>query len=125
VILGAVLAWLALRTVTSRRARISDSTWGCAFEAPSSRMQYTASSYAAPVLALFGPVSGSRPELTAGAFHTRTIEPVLDGLARPLWGRVVEAATRLRTIQAGGMRWYLLYVILCLCVLLLYLSLRA
>jgi len=85
-------------------------------------MQYTASSYASPLLAAFGPVSGIRQVRTQASFHTRAIEPVLDLLGRPLWSRVVAAAVRLRPLQAGTMRWYLLYAILCLLGLLLYLQ---
>jgi len=117
------LAWLARRRVLARRPRRTSPTWGCAYARASGRMQYTASSYAAPLLAAFGSVSGIREERTRTTFHTRAIEPILDRLGRPLWSRVVALAVRLRPLQAGRMRQYLLYAILCLVGLLVYLQL--
>ena len=116
------LGWLARRWTLVRRLRRSSTTWACGYARATGRMQYTASSYASPLLAAFGPVSGIRQVRTQASFHTRAIEPVLDLLGRPLWSRVVAAAVRLRPLQAGTMRWYLLYAILCLLGLLLYLQ---
>jgi hydrogenase-4 component B len=116
------LGWPARRMMLARRPRLSSATWGCAYPRATGRMQYTASSYASPLLSAFGPISGIRPVRTRASFHTRAIEPILDLLGRPLWSRVVAAAVRLRPLQAGAMRWYLLYAILCLLGLLLYLK---
>jgi hypothetical protein len=116
------LGWPARRMMLARRPRLSSATWGCAYPRATGRMQYTASSYASPLLSAFGPISGIRPVRTRASFHTRAIEPILDLLGRPLWSRVVAAAVRLRPLQAGAMRWYLLYAILCLLGLLLHLQ---
>src|SRR5204863_144836 len=65
VILWSLRAWmLAGRAV--RRAP----TWSCGFEAPTARMQYTASSFAAPLLDLFGGLSGSTAHRGGTRFHT-------------------------------------------------------
>ena len=116
------LGWSARQWTLARRPQRSSATWGCAYTRATGRMQYTASSYASPLLAAFGPMSGIQQVRTRASFHTRAIEPILDLLARPLWSRVVAAAVRLRPLQAGAMRWYLLYAILCLLGLLLYLQ---
>jgi hydrogenase-4 component B len=116
-----LLVWLWRSLALAGRSRGSSPTWNCAFAGTTSRMQYSASSYASPLLVSFGAVSGVREVRSAGAFETHAIEPVLDLLGRPLWNRLVISATRLRPLQAGGMRWYLLYAILCLLGLLLYL----
>jgi hydrogenase-4 component B len=116
------LAWPARYLAIARRPRRASPTWGCAYARTTSRMQYTASSYASPLLSAFGSISGIREVRTRTAFHTRAIEPILDLVGRPLWSRVVAAAVRLRPLQAGAMRWYLLYAILCLLGLLLYLQ---
>jgi hydrogenase-4 component B len=121
-LLGAIaLGWAVRRTARSARAPRSSATWSCAYAATSSRMQYTASSYASSLLGIFGPVSGVRAVRTPASFHTHPIELVLDRLGHPLWSGVVAVAMRLRPLQSGSMRWYLLYAILCLLALLLYL----
>jgi hydrogenase-4 component B len=120
IVLGA-LVWAARRMAPTGRAHATAVTWGGASAHASSRMQYTASSYAAPLLAVFGPVSGIREERPTGGFRTHASELVLDRVGRPLWKRIVAGATSLRMLQSGGVRWYLLYVILCLLGLLLYL----
>jgi hypothetical protein len=97
-------------------------TWGCAYPQATSRMQYPASSFAASLLALFGSLSGRRIEAGPGWFHTHVADPVLDTLGRPLWDRLVgRAASRLRVLQTGRLRLYLLYVIFSILALLLYL----
>jgi len=117
----AALIWAGRRMALAGHPRGSSATWGCAYAEASARMQYTASSFANPLLAAFGPASGIREERAPASFHTHPIELVLDLLGRPLWDRVVRAAGRLRPLQAGSMRWYLLYAILCMLGLLLYL----
>ena len=118
--LGALI-WAGRHMALAGRSRAVSPTWGCAYARASARMQYTASSYARALLVTFGPASGIREVRTPTSFHTHPIELVLDLLGRPLWSRVVLAAGRLRPLQAGSMRWYLLYVILCMLGLLLYL----
>ena len=117
------IGWAVRTLALARRARRAAPTWGCAYAGASGRMQYTASSYAAPLLAAFGAVAGVREVRTRTSFHTRAIEPILDRLGRPLWSRVVAAAVGLRPLQAGRMRRYLVYAILCLLGLLAYLRL--
>jgi hydrogenase-4 component B len=121
IVAGLALLWAGRRAAFARAPRAWSATWGCAYPAPSSRMQYTASSYASPLLVTLGPVSGIRETRSPGSFRTHAVEPVLDLLGLPLWTRIVAAATRLRTLQAGRLRQYLWYSILCLFGLLLYL----
>lgn len=120
-VLGAVaLAWLARSWVLRGRPARRVATWGCGFTAPTSRMQYTASSYAAPLLTAYGRAAGSDEQRTATSYHSHPHDLVLDGVGRPLWQRVVRAAGEMRFLHAGGMRWYLFYTVLCLLGLLLY-----
>jgi hypothetical protein len=85
-------------------------------------MQYTASSYAAPLLETFHPVEGVRVERSPSRFHSHPIDLVLDGLVFPVWRRIGELAHEVRLLQAGRLRWYLLYVILTVLALLIYLG---
>ena len=96
-------------------------TWGCGYPAPTARMQYTASSYAAGLLSFFGPLSGSRRERGSHTLHVHAADPVLDQLGRPVWHLVSRWALRLRQVQTGRIFWYLFYVIATLVVLLVYL----
>jgi hydrogenase-4 component B len=116
------LLWLARRGLGRRWATRREPTWGCAYDAPTPRMQYTSSSFAAPLLSIFGPLSGVRVERSATAMHTHASDVVLDGAALPLWRRVHLAALRLRGMQQGRIHLYLLYVMAALLVLLAYLA---
>jgi hypothetical protein len=100
-------------------------TWGCGYPAPGPRIQYTASSYAGSLLSVFGALSGSRPVAGPAGLTVEVADPVLDRIAQPTWGRVREAAFRLRRIQTGRIVWYLTYVIAALLGLLVYLWLGA
>ena len=73
-------------------------------------MQYTASSFAAPLLSTFGRMSGVVVHRTAHALHTEPVDLVLDRSAIPTWHRVQRAALRLRPIQQGRLYADLIYV---------------
>ena len=120
-----LLLWLlrvAGRAGAPARAAV---TWGCGYPAPGPRIQYTASSYAGSLLSVFGALSGSRPVAGPAGLTVEVADPVLDRIAQPTWGRVREAAFRLRRIQTGRIVWYLTYVIAALLGLLVYLWLGA
>ncbi len=120
----AVLGGLLWRTRFGRAgasAIPAAETWACAYPRVTSRMQYGASGFAASLLAAFGPLSGTQVVSGPGVFEVHAADPILDRAGRPLWGALARAAARLRVLQAGRLRWYLLYVILSLLALLVYL----
>jgi formate hydrogenlyase subunit 3/multisubunit Na+/H+ antiporter MnhD subunit len=121
VIAVSALAWW-LRSLSAHQIR-REVTWACGFDAATPRMQYTASSFAAPLLSVFDRFSGTRSERSANTLHTHPIDLVLDGIALPVWHALHRAALRLRPIQHGRLHLYLLYVLAALLVLLGYLSL--
>jgi hypothetical protein len=96
-------------------------TWGCGYTAPTPRMQYTASSFAAPLLLAFGRLSSVRTERAPSAFASHAVDPVLAGLVLPAWRGLRAAADRLRRLQRGRLALYLVYMIAALLALLLYL----
>ena len=124
---AAVLAaalW-ALRALLLRRRTVRwEATWGCAYPGVTPRMQYTASSFASPLLSLFGRWSGVRLERSPASLHTRSLDLVLDGVALPLWNALLRAAVRLRPIQQGRLHFYMLYVMAAVLALLAYLSIE-
>jgi len=121
--LGTTLRWLlARRAAAIRRAP----TWGCGYARPAPRMQYTASSFAAPITRIFQPLLGTRvereldpPGRWPGALSWRSLTPdrALTGFYEPLFRSVERALLRLRGLQQGHLATYLLYIVLTVLVL--------
>lgn len=119
---------LAYRFLVRRAPRGSTETWGCGYLAPSPRMQYTASSFAASLVSILSPVlrpHGHRPEIAGLApgparFASHVPEVVLDLLLLPLLRRAEEWSAPLRRLQHGHLHLYMLYIFAVLCVLLLW-----
>jgi hydrogenase-4 component B len=114
--------WLARWALLRGRSVRYEPTWGCGYPATTPRMQYTASSFAAPLLSLFGRLSGVRSTRSATSLHTHPRDLVLDGIAVPAWNAIRRAALRLRPIQQGRLSLYLVYVMAALLALLAYLA---
>jgi NADH:ubiquinone oxidoreductase subunit 5 (subunit L)/multisubunit Na+/H+ antiporter MnhA subunit len=120
----AAALWTLRNVLLRQRSPRRAATWGCGYARVTPRMQYTASSFASPLLSTFGRLSGIRVERSAASLHTRPRDLVLDGVALPLWDVLHRAALRLRPIQQGRLYLYLLYVMAALLALLGYLSLE-
>jgi hydrogenase-4 component B len=101
-----------------RRAPALAATWGCAYPRPSARMQYTASSFGAPLLAAFGSLVKPPVVGTPDAFATNSEDRVLSRVVGPVWARVRTAAAALRPLQQGRVTTYLQYIVFTLLVLL-------
>ena len=108
---------------SARRGSTVAGTWGCAFTTPTARMQYTASSFAAPLLTAYRSVAGLHTERTALALATHAADPVLDRIMVPVWHGIESAARRIRPLQRGRLSQYLLYIVAALVVALGYLML--
>jgi hypothetical protein len=115
--------WLVRRLVLRGRIVRLVETWGCGYALPSPRMQYTASSFATPLLSTFGRMSGVVEHRSEESFHTEPVDLVLDRSAIPAWHWVQRTAMRLRPMQQGRLYAYLIYVMVALVVLLAYLAL--
>lgn len=123
---GIAVAWAALRALAGGpRAHASVDTWACGYAVPpTARMQYTASSFAAPVLTLFRPIAGVSVRRTSHTFVTHAVDPVLVGLILPGWRGVRHAADRIRQVHRGRISLQLAYVAAAVIVLLVYLVVR-
>jgi hydrogenase-4 component B len=116
--LAVVLAGLALWRWTRRAQRIGP-TWDCGYVAPTSRMQYTAGSFAATLTEWFGwilrphrQVDASEALLPArAAFASHTPETVLEHVIEPAGKVVLQAALAVRRLQHGELQTYLLYLL--------------
>ena len=122
--LATMLLWLLLRnSVVSRSA-----TWGCGYVAPTPRMQYTSSSFAQMLVALFGWALRPRAHkprdlpLFPGktTFHSEVTDTVLDDAVLPSFRVAAWLASWLRVFQRGSVQAYLLYIFLALIALLLW-----
>jgi hydrogenase-4 component B len=117
VLLVALLALGRSRRRARRRPR--QPTWRCGYAYGEARMQYTASSFAAPLIAAYHPIAGVRVERSRSAFRSHPTDLVLEGGVRPLWHGLRWTAERLRPIQQGRLPLYLLYVVATVILLLL------
>jgi hydrogenase-4 component B len=103
-------------------------TWGCGYTAPTPRMQYTASSFAEPIVGLFRSFLGTRTHLTApsaffpreGWLETETPDFGKNRFFSPVFAVITRVLSSLRFIQQGRVQLYILYIVLTLIVLLLW-----
>jgi hypothetical protein len=112
------LAWLLRRRATRVRTPFAAPTWGCAYANPEPRMQYTAGSFATPLLMVFGRIAAPKVERSATSLRTRSGDRVLAGLVRPLWRRTRVVAAAFRPLQQGPVTRYLQYVVVTVLLLL-------
>ncbi|MBI6547174.1 MAG: hypothetical protein HY692_10300 [Cyanobacteria bacterium NC_groundwater_1444_Ag_S-0.65um_54_12] len=125
-LIGALLFWR--QRMLARRVVNSAVTWDCGYDRPSARMQYSGSSFAAPLIKLFGFVLGSRTEyspitgLFPAASHLATHTPDLyqERLYRPLFMSIARLLKQVRRLQHGKLQVYVLYIVISLLALLLW-----
>jgi formate hydrogenlyase subunit 3/multisubunit Na+/H+ antiporter MnhD subunit len=134
VVLGVFVALLAglvlLRWLLLRHREVTQSdTWGCGYTRPTPRIQYTASSYAGPLLETFGRLLGlkrRKPVITRyfpsaekeEPVDATVDDPVLTAGYRPIFCNVASVLGWLHFLQAGRVQIYVLYIVLTLLVLL-------
>lgn len=111
-----VLAIVWARSSASRRDAVA--TWGCAYPAPTSKLQYTATSFASSLVAILRGILRPRtrsPQVIgvlpgATRFEAHVDDAVLEGVARPVVRRWAAWLNRARWIQAGHVQLYVLLV---------------
>ena len=127
VLVFAVAAVALLRVLLLRgRERRPAATWGCGYDRPSPRMQYTAASFAEPALTPFSVLINARVERDgpAGLFPMGArYEEHLGDLAGerilvPASRALIRGLSRFRVLQRGRIQVYLAYVLATLILLL-------
>lgn len=118
--------WLLLRKRPVEKAK----TWDCGYQAGHARMQYTASSFAAPLLQLIQPLLGMDLRLVkpAGLFprsasflsHSGNVFEAW--LIRPAVKRINRFLDRFTWIQGGSTQRYILYGLIFLVITLLWMT---
>jgi hydrogenase-4 component B len=118
VIALAAAGWLWRR---ARRGGLTRSvTWDCGYVAPTSRMQYTAGSFAGIIIEWFAWIlrperHERRPEVllpVSASFTEHTPETVLEQIVEPAGGLVMCASMAARSLQHGRVQSYLLYLLI-------------
>lgn len=124
-LLAALLALIYRRRLTAAPLRES-ATWGCGYQRPVPRMQYSASSFAQMLTGLFAFVlkpHASRPVISEvlperRQFHSHVPEAVLELLYIPALERLYDRFIPIRKMQNGILQQYVLYILITLVVLL-------
>jgi formate hydrogenlyase subunit 3/multisubunit Na+/H+ antiporter MnhD subunit len=129
-ILLAVLGGLALlrKWLLAGREVGQAGTWDCGYVAPTSRMQYTASSFAQPLTDIFGLFlrTHRKGRLPEGLFpkdamiETHTPDVFHEGIFRPAFLGAERLMERMKWLQHGRLQLYVLYIVLTLLVLLVW-----
>lgn len=117
-----LLIWLVWRQLVLHNPVSTASTWGCGYLAPTRRMQYTGSSFAAFAVGLFAGGAGQSvsPLKSAGLFPTtthllpQTGEFILNRLLIPLLQGIDWCLAWLRRVQSGHLHLYMLYIFITL-----------
>ncbi len=129
VLFGATAAVVALgrRWLLRSREVHAAVTWDCGYSQPTPRMQYTAVSFASPVLEPFQgllharrrriPVTGYFPRQASEDLH---FEDPGEGAVRWVAAAVIAPLTRVRALQRGPVQLYLLYILVTLLLLLVW-----
>jgi hydrogenase-4 component B len=102
--------------------------WGCGYVAPTPRMQYTSSSFAAMLVDLFAWVlrprvhrPGPMATFPKGVrFESHVPDAVLDEVVQPAFRRGARVLLSFRVLQQGSIQTYLLYIFLILLALLMW-----
>ncbi|MBP1728100.1 MAG: dehydrogenase (quinone), partial [Deltaproteobacteria bacterium] len=102
-------------------------TWGCGYQRPLPRMQYSASSFAQMLTGLFSFVlkpQVHKPDIVGifprrAGFHSHVPESVLELVYIPALNRLYERFVPLRKLQSGILQQYVLYYLITLIVLFL------
>lgn len=126
-ILVSAVFWGLRSILLSGRVNTVSPTWDCGYSAPSSRMQYTASSFAWPVISMFrwivrprlhvGIRRGLFPDYADLASHTD--DSFRQGLFAPIFRSISALAQRIHALQEGRNQLYVLYIAITILVLLL------
>jgi hypothetical protein len=125
---------IGISVIALTRGSTPDQTWGCGYAAPTSRMQYAASSFSevlaerllpASLRARLATVAPDAIFPSQGSFSTETTDPFTRDVYEPFLARWADRFMRLRWLQQGSLHAYLLYILLVLLIALGWMSVRS
>ncbi len=128
VVLLAVGLTLLRRRLLRDRSVAQAGTWDCGYARPSPRMQYTASSFALPVVGMFRMLLRPHTDVRgpdglfppAASAHSHTPDVLKERAFASAFRSVAWLAARLRWMQQGRNQLYVLYIALAVLVLLVW-----
>lgn len=128
VVLVVLLVLLRRWLLAGRSVTRDQGTWDCGYARPTARMQYTASSFAQPLLAVFRTFLRTQRKLDApegyfpakASLATETPDFFMETLFAPVFRFVLRVLLKLRRLQEGHVQVYVLYIALTLLVLLVW-----
>jgi hydrogenase-4 component B len=117
---------VALKGLLAKLPTATAETWGCGYTAPTTRMQYTASSFAEMLVTFFRGVLRPRthhPTLRGlfpgqARFESHLPETLLDQVYLPFLQRLYVRTSPIRRMQGGQLQLYFLYIFVTLIFLL-------
>ncbi|MBN1568005.1 MAG: hypothetical protein JXA73_09175 [Acidobacteria bacterium] len=120
-VLTGLIALLRRRLLSGREVR-ETGTWDCGYARPTARMQYTASSFAQPILDFFNVFQPGWKRLKAprgyfpvtASFETEALDTSRERVYRPIFEAVEHFLSKLRVLQHGRIQLYVLYIVLTL-----------
>jgi hydrogenase-4 component B len=126
--LAVLLALLRYRLIARRSVTIA-STWGCGYERPTPRMEYTASSFGEPVREMFAAILPARHHVVApegyfperASFRSEVVRPFQERFYRPAFGAIARGMSHLRWLHHGRVQLYVLYIVVTLIAMLAWL----
>ncbi|NLB56278.1 MAG: hydrogenase [Lentisphaerae bacterium] len=130
-VIGAILvgvAFMIRKFLLKDKVVKTSTTWGCGYDTPSARMQYTGSSFTSPFTHLFHSLMqtrDARPELMESfpkqtAFSTETPDVVRVKFFDPIFQGITKLLSYLRWLQHGKINLYILYIVITLLLLLIF-----
>jgi hydrogenase-4 component B len=122
-----LLSWLWYHRLLKRSTVTTSTTWGCGYLAPSSRIQYSASSFADLLVDFFAgilrPVRHAPnikgPFAERSHFESHVPETVLERIYLPFLAWAYSKILPIRNLQHGQLHMYILYIFITLILLIL------
>ncbi len=122
-----VLLVILRKRILSSRVVKTDVTWDCGYARPAPRMQYTASSFAQPLVDTFKLILRTKKKLKGlrgffpqnGQFESHTPEFSREYMFQPLFKFVGSTFEKLKWLQHGNVQLYILYIALTLIILMI------
>jgi formate hydrogenlyase subunit 3/multisubunit Na+/H+ antiporter MnhD subunit len=120
ILLVGVIHLLRERILSGREVEIRE-TWGCGYDRIDSKMQYTASSFAEPIMTFSKPLSGRRASESidksffpaSSSLKTTTKDPLMETISS-MYGKLQNLFLRMKVIQHGNVHLYVLYIVVAL-----------